>query len=65
MNSSRPSAATIAAAALLPPLGIFWDRGPGRDFLITCGLTMAGFLPGAGFALIRVLAPRPTPAASA
>ena len=48
----------IAAAALLPPLGVYWDRGAGRDFLIACGLTLLGFLPGAGFALIRVLEPR-------
>jgi uncharacterized membrane protein YqaE (UPF0057 family) len=45
----------IVAAILLPPLGTYLARGPGRDFLITCGLTMLGFLPGVGYALWTVL----------
>jgi uncharacterized membrane protein YqaE (UPF0057 family) len=45
----------IVAAVLLPPLGTYLARGPGRDFLITCGLTMLGFLPGVGYALWTVL----------
>lgn len=45
----------IVAAVLLPPLGAYLARGPGRDFLITCGLTVLGFLPGAGYALWIVL----------
>lgn len=45
----------IAAAALLPPLGVYLQRGPGRDFLIACGLTVLGFVPGAAFALWTVL----------
>ncbi|RYY28235.1 MAG: YqaE/Pmp3 family membrane protein [Sphingomonadales bacterium] len=45
----------IAAAALLPPLGVYLHRGPGRDFLITCGLTVLAFVPGAVFALWTVL----------
>ena len=45
----------IAAAVLLPPLGTYLARGPGRDFLITCGLTVLGFLPGVAFALWSVL----------
>lgn len=52
------SAGRVAVAVLLPPLGVFWDRGPGRDFLISCAMTLAGYLPGVGFALIRVLGPR-------
>lgn len=51
----RASPGRIAAAALLPPLGVYLHRGPGRDFLITCGLTVLGFLPGAAFALWTVL----------
>ncbi|MES2987437.1 MAG: YqaE/Pmp3 family membrane protein [Pseudomonadota bacterium] len=47
----------IAAAALLPPLGVYLHRGPGRDFLIACGLTVLGFVPGAAFALWTVLRP--------
>ena len=45
----------IAAAALLPPLGVYLARGPGREFGIACGLTMLGFLPGAVYALWLVL----------
>jgi uncharacterized membrane protein YqaE (UPF0057 family) len=45
----------IVAAVLLPPLGTYLARGPGRDFLITCGLTVLGFLPGVAFALWTVL----------
>lgn len=45
----------IVAAILLPPLGAYLARGPGRDFLITCGLTVLGFLPGVGYALWTVL----------
>lgn len=52
-----PSAATIAAAVLLPPLGVFWRRGLGVDFAIACGLTVLGYLPGVAFALLRVLGP--------
>jgi uncharacterized membrane protein YqaE (UPF0057 family) len=56
----------IAAAALLPPLGVYWARGPGRDFLIACGLTVLGFLPGMGFALWTVLHdPQPMPTRAA
>lgn len=60
------SPGTIAAAALLPPLGVYLDRGPGGDFLIACVLTVIGFVPGMIFALFTVLvrphAPFETPA---
>jgi len=49
------SAGRIVAAALLPPLGVYLARGPGRDFLIACGLTVLAFLPGVAFALWTVL----------
>ena len=55
----------IAAAVLLPPLGVYLARGAGRDFLIACGLTVLGFLPGMAFALWAVLQParaEPVPA---
>ncbi len=48
-------AGRIVAAVLLPPLGTYLACGPGRDFLITCGLTVLGFLPGVAFALWTVL----------
>ena len=49
------SAGHIAAAALLPPLGVYRDRGVGPDFWLATGLTVLGFLPGAAFALYTVL----------
>jgi len=48
-------AGRIVAAVLLPPLGVYLARGPGRDFLMACGLTVLGFLPGVAFALWTVL----------
>jgi len=45
----------IVAAILLPPLGAYLARGAGRDFAITCGLTLLGWLPGAAYALWTVL----------
>ena len=45
----------IAAAILLPPLGVYLARGAGQQFLIACGLTLLGWLPGAAFALWTVL----------
>lgn len=54
----------VAAAGLLPPLGVYLARGPGQDFMIACGLTLLGFLPGAAFALWIVLRPEPGAAAA-
>jgi len=45
----------VAAAILLPPLGVYLARGGSRDFAIACGLTILGYLPGVGFALWTVL----------
>jgi uncharacterized membrane protein YqaE (UPF0057 family) len=45
----------IVAAVLLPPLGVYLARGPGRDFWISCGLTVLGFVPGMAYALWSVL----------
>jgi len=59
---TRASPGTIVAAVLLPPLGVYWRRGAGRDFAIDCALTLAGWLPGVAFALWTVLAREPDPA---
>ena len=66
----RADTGTVVASVLLPPLGVYRDRGPGTDFWVACGLTVVGFLPGVGFALYTVLlrpeariADRTTPAA--
>lgn len=53
MSRARPG--HVAAAALLPPLGVYLAHGPGRDFWIACGLTVLGFVPGAAFAVWSVL----------
>jgi len=36
----------IVFAVILPPLGVFLERGCGVDFLINIGLTILGFIPG-------------------
>ena len=51
----RATPGQIAAAVLLPPLGVYLAHGTGRDFVIACGLTVLGFLPGVAFALWSVL----------
>ena len=52
--TARPGA--VVGAVLLPPLGVFLDRGLGRDFWIACGLTCLAWVPGVAFALWTVLA---------
>lgn len=53
--AQRRTAGRVAASALLPPLGVYLDRGPQRDFWLATGLTVLGFLPGAGYALYSLL----------
>lgn len=57
------SAGRIAAAALLPPFGVYLERGGGRDFAIASGLTLLAFVPGIAFALWTVLRREPVTAA--
>ena len=52
----------IVAAILLPPLGVFLDRGITPAFWIAVVLTCLGFVPGVIFALVTILLPRPTTA---
>ena len=52
---ARRTAGRVAAAALLPPLGVYLDRGPARDFWLATGLTVLGFLPGMAYALHSLL----------
>jgi uncharacterized membrane protein YqaE (UPF0057 family) len=49
-------AGAVVGAVLLPPLGVFLDRGIGRDFWIAAGLTCLAWVPGVVFALWTVLA---------
>lgn len=51
----RRTAGRVAASALLPPLGVYLDRGPRGDFWLATGLTVLGFLPGAAYALYSLL----------
>lgn len=44
----------IIAAILLPPLGLFLDRGITADFWIAAALTCLGFVPGVVYALIAI-----------
>lgn len=53
----QASPGRVAAAVFLPPLGVYLHRGPGRQFAIACGMTVLGFLPGVGYALITLLKP--------
>lgn len=62
---SRVSPATIAAAILLPPLGIYLARGIGPTFWIGTLLTALFWVPGIVFALIAVLKPHLLARASA
>jgi uncharacterized membrane protein YqaE (UPF0057 family) len=59
MASNRPgvSAAAIVAALLLPPLGVFLDRGITPAFWIAAVLTITFFVPGVIFALVTILKP--------
>jgi uncharacterized membrane protein YqaE (UPF0057 family) len=36
----------IILAIILPPLGVFLERGCGADFLINILLTILGYIPG-------------------
>ena len=49
-------AGPVIGAVLLPPLGVFLNRGIGRDFWIAAGLTCLAWVPGVIFALWTVLA---------
>ncbi|KAJ2895223.1 hypothetical protein GGI21_005181 [Coemansia aciculifera] len=44
--SSCPDILLIILSILFPPLGALFRRGCGADFLINCGLTALGYLPG-------------------
>lgn len=54
--------AEFLAAVLLPPLAVFWAKGASREFWLACLLTLFGYLPGVGFALITLLKPENKPA---
>ncbi|KAI0647183.1 UPF0057-domain-containing protein [Trametes meyenii] len=45
----------ILFAILLPPLGVFLERGCNADFLINILLTILGYIPGIIHALYIIL----------
>ncbi|KAG2157342.1 plasma membrane proteolipid 3 [Suillus clintonianus] len=45
----------IIFAIILPPVGVFLERGCGADLLINCLLTLLGYLPGIIHALYIIL----------
>ncbi|ROV90616.1 hypothetical protein VSDG_07478 [Cytospora chrysosperma] len=45
----------IILAILLPPLGVFLERGCGADLLINILLTILGYIPGIIHALYIIL----------
>lgn len=55
MRPATNKAEAIVGAVLLPPLGVFLERGIGRDFWIAVALTCLAWLPGVAFALWTVL----------
>ncbi|RMX88722.1 hypothetical protein D0869_01419 [Hortaea werneckii] len=45
-NKSRSDIIKIIFAIILPPVGVFLERGCGADFLINILLTILGYIPG-------------------
>ncbi|KAI0143946.1 putative plasma membrane proteolipid 3 [Hypoxylon sp. NC0597] len=45
----------IILAIILPPLGVFLERGCGADFCINVLLTILGYIPGIIHALYIIL----------
>ncbi|KAF7952982.1 hypothetical protein EAE96_006204 [Botrytis aclada] len=45
----------IILAVILPPLGVFLERGCGADLLINLILTILGYIPGIIHALYIIL----------
>ncbi|KAI0928587.1 plasma membrane proteolipid Pmp3 [Taiwanofungus camphoratus] len=45
----------IIFAIILPPVGVFLERGFGADFLINILLTILGYIPGIIHALYIIL----------
>lgn len=60
-GKASPGIVTLIAAILLPPLGIFLDRGITPAFWLGVVLTIVGWLPGALFAVLLLLIPERIP----
>ncbi|KAI8075387.1 stress response RCI peptide [Gilbertella persicaria] len=55
MAVTGSDACKIIGAIILPPLGVFFERGCGVDLLINVALTCLGFIPGIIHALYIIL----------
>ncbi|KAG8695582.1 plasma membrane proteolipid Pmp3 [Ceratobasidium sp. 394] len=51
----RISHSVRSVAIILPPLGVFFERGCGADLLINILLTILGYIPGIIHALYIIL----------
>ncbi|WP_246152499.1 YqaE/Pmp3 family membrane protein [Sphingomonas montanisoli] len=60
-GTGSPGIVTLIAAILLPPLGIFLDRGITPAFWLGVVLTIIGWLPGVLFAVLLLLIPERIP----
>jgi len=55
MPATASDVCKIFFAIVLPPLGVFLERGCGADFLINILLTILGYIPGIIHALYIIL----------
>ncbi len=60
-RDGAPSVGALIAAVLLPPLGIFLDRGITPAFWVGVVLTIIAWLPGVIFALLLLFIPERIP----
>ena len=50
----------MAIGILLPPIGVLLWAGCGVEFLIACGLTLLGVVPGSVYACVLIGTDKPT-----
>ncbi|EAA31469.2 hypothetical protein GE21DRAFT_7891 [Neurospora crassa] len=55
LGKAVPDICKIIVAVILPPLGVFFERGCGADLFINILLTILGYLPGIVHALYIIL----------
>lgn len=56
-DQSRSDIIKIIFAIILPPVGVFLERGCGADFLINVLLTILGYIPGVSYNILRCRPP--------
>ncbi|KAG2367496.1 plasma membrane proteolipid 3 [Suillus spraguei] len=55
MSFTASDICKVIFAIILPPLGVFLERGCSADLLINCLLTLLGYIPGIIHALYIIL----------